>query len=532
VTVAGLAALAGAFGLASLGVRRWPMGPWVVGLAGFGVLLAGAWALPLGVRAQIGDETLQSTGYLRLLLMLVAAAGGFLTFIAAAVGTTRSLPALMFVWFGTTGTALSLVNPVPAILLLTLGSLVAIVMAVEAGGAARAMVAARGLRAIVVAGFLAALAITWADVAGIGLRAGIGDGGSLPDGGAVGLAYLAAAMAVALRAGAIPLHAWSSRLADCLPTLAIPVTFAWGPAALAIVVLGWIQPAISPLGQPLQVEHAVVAILAVIAIIFGSLAAFVHDDIEHVVTYSLVSDTGVVLLAVAAADDSAWGPVRLWILAYVVAKSAFAGWAVAMRATFGTSRITDLHGWARRSPLLGGGLILVGLVAVGVPGLAAFEARGSLIGLALDPPFDVVAWVGALAAAGYYARLLVTGFRPPSAAVALAVGASPRWPGGRPDRITPEMARQLPAAWRLNRAPAAAAAALALATLGVVVAAGGLHGPGISAAPPPGAGGQEEVLSSASPGASPAARTGQPGTDASPETDASPGTPAASPGPG
>jgi NADH:ubiquinone oxidoreductase subunit 2 (subunit N) len=524
MTVAGLAALAGAFGLASLAIRRWPHGPWIIGLAGIVVILLGAWALPIGVHAQIGEETLQSTGYLRLLLMLLAASGGCLTFIAAAIGGSRALPALVFVWFGATATALSMVSPVPAILLLTMGSLAAVVMAVEADGPARAMVAARGLRAIVVAGFLAALAITWADVAGIGLRAGIGDGAAPADGGALGLAYLAGAAAVALRAGAIPLHAWSSRLADGLPTLALPVTFAWGPAALAIVVLGWSEPAMTSLGQSLAVEQAVVGLLAVSSILFGSLAAYLHDDLEHVVGYSLVSDIGVVLLAVAASDGAAWGPVRLWILAYVVARSAFAGWAVVVRATFGTSRIPELHGWARRSPLLVAALVLVGLVTLGVPGLAAFDARARLIGLALDPPFDVVAWAGALAAVGYYARLLIAGFRPASAAVAASLVAVPRWPGGWPGRLSRETARQFPAAWELNRAIASAAAVLVLAGLGLVVAAGGFHGPAISAAPAPG-GGQEELLPSPSPSASPASPAGQPLTGPSMVPSGSPGTP-------
>lgn len=499
MTVAGLAAIAVALGVASLGARRWPAGPWIIGLAGSGILLIGAWALPLGVRAQIGNETFQSTGYLRLVLMLLAAGGGALTFIGGAVGGPRSLPALLFAWFGLTTTALAMVSPVPAIFLLTMGSLAVIMIAVEAGGAEQAMVAARGLRAIVVAGLIAAFAISWANVAGTSLRAGLGDGGAAPDGGAVGLAFVAGAVAVALRGGAIPLHVWSSRLTNSLPPLATPVTFVWGPAALAVVILGWSEPAIHELGQQLDMERMVVGLIAMASIIFGALAAFLHDDLEHVVGYSLVSDTGVVLLAVAAADPEAWGPARMWILAYLVAKTAFVAWSVAMRSTFGTSQISELSGWARRSPLLAGGLIIVGLVAVGVPGLASFEARARVIGLALDPPLDTVAWLGVVAAAGYSLRLLVAGFREPAAAVALATNVAPGWPGGRPARLSPALARQLPGAWAINRAPAAAGAALALAVLGLAVAAGGFHAPSISAAPPPAAGGPADVMPTASP---------------------------------
>ncbi len=319
MTPAGLAALGLVFAGIVIAARRWRAGPWIAGLAGFTVLLVGSWSLPLGQRAILGDEVLVSTGYLRLVLMLAAASGGTLTFVGAATGGNRGVPALALLWFGATATALSLVSPIPAILLLTTGSVAAILMAVDEEGAERALIVARGLRAIVVAGILAAIAILWAEVAGTNLRLGLGDGASPPDGGALGLAFLAAALAVALRAGAIPVHVWASRLGERLPILALPVTFAWGPAALAIVVLGWADQGVIALGQPLLVERGVIASIAVASIIFGALAAYLHDDVERVVAYTLTTDSGVVLLAVAAASPEAWGPARIWILAYIVA---------------------------------------------------------------------------------------------------------------------------------------------------------------------------------------------------------------------
>ena len=80
------------------------------------------------------------------------------------------------------------------------------------------------------------------------------------------------------------------------------------------------------------------------SIVLASLAAFVHDDIEHVVGYSIIGDAGVIILAVAVLDPAAWEPARTFILAFVIARSAFAAWAAATRATFSTGRVDDLGG--------------------------------------------------------------------------------------------------------------------------------------------------------------------------------------------
>ena len=43
------------------------------------------------------------------------------------------------------------------------------------------------------------------------------------------------------------------------------------------------------------------------------------------------------MLALAILDIAAWEPARSWLLIYVATKSAFAGWALAMRDTFGSA---------------------------------------------------------------------------------------------------------------------------------------------------------------------------------------------------
>ena len=146
------------------------------------------------------------------------------------------------------------------------------------------------------------------------------------------------------------------------------------------MALAWADASIAPLLVDLDAVRLVVLAIAVTSIVLASVAALIQDDIEHIVGYAIIGDAGVVLLAVAALDPAAWAPARTWILAFVVARSAFAAWAAATRTTFSTGRVADLRGWAIRSPVLAVVLALVVVASIGVPGLAAFDARAAIVG--------------------------------------------------------------------------------------------------------------------------------------------------------
>jgi hypothetical protein len=192
------------------------------------------------------------------------------------------------------------------------------------------------------------------------------------------------------------------------------------------------------------------------------------------------------MLAVAALDPEAWAPARIWILAFVVARSAFAAWAAATRATFGTGRVTELRGWAFRAPILGVVLGLVVVASIGLPGLAAAEARGQLITLVLDGPLAIVVMLGTLSPLLYYGRLF---------AVGLGRSAGLERVGWRPvlDRVDLTNLRvSLWNAWADNRNVTATAGAAVLAILALFVSAGAFGGPQAAAGLPPVVGGNSE----------------------------------------
>ena len=179
--------------------------------------------------------------------------------------------------------------------------------------------------------------------------------------------------------------------------------------------------------------------MAAVTLIVAPIVAAMTDDLDHVVAYSIVADMGLVVLAFAAAVP-AWEAIRTWLLIVAVSKTAFVAWSVAMRETYGSVRLSDLHGWVIRAPLLAAGLALVTLATLGAPTLAVAGVRRDLADAAFGEPLASAFFVAGLLAILPYLRLAAVGLSTPGALV----------------RRAPDERLRRPTAW-IERARAAAA---------------------------------------------------------------------------
>jgi hypothetical protein len=446
----------------------------VVGIGGLALAIVAAVAIDPSEVVAMGGGELATSAYLRLFLILGTMVGTGLAVSGLAGGTHRDLPAVTLATLGFAALTLALADPRAAVMAGTAGGLCGAVLAVRPGGdRAGATVAIRDARAIVVAGTLAVAATAW-----------IGRDLQELDASPVvfGLAYLAMAVAVAIRFGAIPFHLWAARLADAVPESGLPVVTVLAAAPFAIVGLAWADSSIAPLLVDLGTERGVVLAIAVASIVLAALAALVQDDIEHVVGYSIVGDAGVALLALVALDPDGWAPARTWILALVVSRSAFAAWAAGLRLGFGTGRLAELRGWVARSPVLAVALGLIVVASIGLPGMAAFEARGQLVGMAVDGPLAVLVALGTLAPLAYYGRLLAIGLGRPDGPPDPDADWRPR--AGRVDLTA--LGTWWRSTWEANRGFTGASVAVLLGLLAVATAGGAFGGPDAAAGLAPG----------------------------------------------
>jgi formate hydrogenlyase subunit 3/multisubunit Na+/H+ antiporter MnhD subunit len=488
-----LAALTGTLSLLLRAERAWSTAVAALGLA---LMTGAATAMSGSAVVEIGGSTLAASEWLRLFAILGSLVGLLLVAVDVTAEHEPDVPGTIALGLGASVLALATPDPRLGVVAATAGGLVGVLVAAPIGAAARAaVVGVREVRALAVAGALAIVATAW-------LARPLDDLESAP--AVFGFAYLAFAVAVAIRFGAIPFHLWAARVADAAPGVALPLLLAWAPAAFAAVALTWIDQSVAPLALPLTGEQSVIASIGAVSVVLGIVAAAVQDDLEHVVGYTIAADAGFVVLGLAAFDPSVWEPSRTWLLVFVVVRSALAAWVVALHGGFGSRRLSELSGWARRAPLLAVALILIGTASIGWPGTAGWDARADLASLALSGPFALIATLMPLAAVAIYARFLLIGLGRPSRAVLDGRGDRPGWPAPWPSRpmvglgTTERLFERgahaigggldvlwvLPAAFRRNRMPLASVAVLTLAVLGWTVAAGGLGVPRAARAVP------------------------------------------------
>jgi NADH:ubiquinone oxidoreductase subunit 2 (subunit N) len=451
-------------GVLSLALRSQVRISAAVAVVGLAASLVAAATIRSEAPSAVAGAGLAGSEFLRLFLVLGCLTGLLALPVAAAGRWPKPLPGAMLLASAGLALALASSNAFIAIAAATVAAVAGTLVIRRNDDPTRGLLAAlRELRALAVGGALAIVAIA---------IAAIGQGGV--DGPSLGLACLAVAGATGIRLGGIPFHLRAARVAESMPAVALPLVMLWAPAAFTVVAIGWLEAVVVPRGASLPAEQALVLVAAGASVLFGTAAALLHEDLEHIVAYSIVADAGVALLALAALEPGAGGAARGWLLGFVVGKSALAAWVAAMHATFDRHRLGELSGWARRAPLLGGAIVAIAIGAFGWPGAAVFEARRQLADLAVGGPLATLLIVGSMSAVAIYGRLLAVGLAAPGP----SVRAGPAWPPRRPAaRLT------LEAGWATYRTPAAAAAVLAISLVAVIVSGGGLGAREAAAAP-------------------------------------------------
>jgi hypothetical protein len=479
-----LAAVAIAAGLATIllaGERRTlALG---IGLAGSLVVLALALVMPDTESLIIGGVGMVSTPVVRAMAVAWSAGLAVLGLLELAVGGRPTVVGPSLVGLAVAGIALATRDPASSMAALAAGGVAGVVVPGLAGWLdgpdmpSRLPTTHRGTLAILGSGLLGLAVIAW------GASAAGPLGGAIavePSGGlGLGLALLVIVAAVAIRTGLIPLHVWAARFMEGVSPLAIPAAFAWGSAAFVLVALDWSQVALGP-GAAGDTERWLIVFVSMVSVVLGGLAAMVHDDIEHVLGYSILQDAGIAVLAFASLEPDVVAAARNWLVASATVKTALAAWAAVVRTTYGGHRLDDLGGWARHSPVLGIAFAGILVAAIGLPGMALFDARTDLVAGAMPGFGQVVALLIAAMPAIYLGRIAVAGLAPISVAVAEGPSGRPRWTGGRAvgwsEGPVTQALRAIPTELRANRAPLMALGVFVLALMAVLTATGGAGG--------------------------------------------------------
>ena len=467
-----------------LAVRSHPSRRRTAATAALAASFLAAVLLPPEFELRVGDGRLVGTPYLRLWLVLETAAFLALHVLGLATSWQRNAPLAMLGALATTAVALAATDVAAGLLVVAAGALVAIVASLLLPVSMPAVrLAADGLRGAALSAAVAVVGAGWVSAAGPS---------AAPELVAIGFTLMA--LALVLRMGVLPAHGTSARTAQTAPLVAVPVLVAWLPAAFAALVVSWQDGVVQPLAVELGPVRGLAVVAAVVTVVVTGVASLVQEDVAHIVSYSIVQDAAFVVFALGGAGPAA-PAARTWLLLFALVKTASVALTLGLAATFGTRRITDLQGWARRAPPLALALLATLVATYGWPGLLPFEARAQLVEQSIGSPAGLLVLLAGLLPAVAFVRLLVTGLRRPTRAVAAAPSLVPvpvpvtrfRRPAevvrGGPWSAFLQARRRLIALaalrreeatllWRLNRAPIAVALVVVLAVLPLALGAG------------------------------------------------------------
>ncbi|MFG1919751.1 NuoM family protein [Micromonospora sp. NPDC048898] len=233
-------------------------------------------------------------------------------------------------------------------------------------------------------------------------------------------AFTLLAVAFAVKSPLWPLHSWLPDAHTQAPTV--------GSVVLAGVLLkmgtyGLIRVAVGVAPEGARWAAPVLGVLAVAAILVGSLVCLAQGDVKRLIAYSSVGHMGFVLLGVATLTTVGIQAALIGNIAHGVITALLFFLAGAVKDRTGTGSLAELSGLRETAPRLAGLLAFAAVASLGLPGLAGFwgEAFAVIAAVQVGGPLwttlGVLAAVGGALTAAYFLRLLrqVTHQRPSAA---------------------------------------------------------------------------------------------------------------------
>ncbi|MBD5657804.1 MAG: NADH-quinone oxidoreductase subunit M [Candidatus Eremiobacteraeota bacterium] len=169
-----------------------------------------------------------------------------------------------------------------------------------------------------------------------------------------------------------PFHTW------------MPDTYADLPAPMAAVVsavqskaglYGFIVVGLALFPQAMRAAVPLMFGLGLIGLVYGALAALVQNDTKRVVAYSSLSHLGLIVLAIFSFNPIALGGAVVYIVAHGLFSAGLFVMLGEVEAREDTRLLNRLGGLGTRNPRLAGGLTIVSLAALGLPGLCGFAGE-------------------------------------------------------------------------------------------------------------------------------------------------------------
>ena len=225
----------------------------------------------------------------------------------------------------------------------------------------------------------------------------------------IGLVFLMAGLA--FKISAAPFHMWTPDVYQGAPT---PVTAFLATASKMGAFALVIRVMLEPFADIADSWRQIVILLAVVSMVWGSLAAIWQSNIKRLMAYSSIGHMGFALVGVAAGSEAGVAGCLVYLATYVIMNlGAFALILSMKRGGEPVEAISDLAGLSRERLPMALALLLIFFSMAGIPPLAGFFGKFLVFTAAVEAGFWWLAVIGLLTSvisAFYYIRIIKVAF--------------------------------------------------------------------------------------------------------------------------
>ena len=163
----------------------------------------------------------------------------------------------------------------------------------------------------------------------------------------------------------VPFHMWTPDVYEGAPTPLVVFLSTAPKAAVFAVIIRMIFVMFGIFQDQWQIIFQVIAI---ITMFWGNIAAFTQKNIKRMMAYSSIAHAGYIMMGLAAFGAKGNMAVLFYLFVYLFMNAAAFGMILLVQknGSFGEN-IDDMRGFAKRSPIMAAGIIVLLLSLTGLP---------------------------------------------------------------------------------------------------------------------------------------------------------------------
>jgi NADH-quinone oxidoreductase subunit N len=215
----------------------------------------------------------------------------------------------------------------------------------------------------------------------------------------------------AFKVGAVPFHMWVPDVYEGSPTVVSAFMSTGGKAAAFGALVVFFLP-LTGLRTTAMADAA--ALLALVTMAVGNLAALAQDNVKRMLAYSSIAHAGYMLIGVASGTAAGAVGIAFYLVSYLFTNmGAFGVVSVVEDASQGSTDIGAFTGLFQRRPFLASMLAVFLFSLIGLPPFAGFFGKYYLFIAAIENGYTWLAIAGVITSmisVYFYLRVVVTMF--------------------------------------------------------------------------------------------------------------------------